>query len=126
MKKIVSIAITLFLTISLGEKVYAEVYAEERHCMSDQMKHPSDTYSPPYGAYCPGHRWGWYGASREVKSIEEARNILIEYCASANDIKIGRIKERKRFFEAEIYDKDNNLIDRVLIDKKTGRMRSIY
>lgn len=122
MKKTILTLITLFLTFSL----WGEVYAEERHCMSAQMRHPSDTYSPPYGAYCPGHRWGWYGASREVRSIEEARNILLEYCASADDIKIGRIKERKRFFEAEIYDKDNNLIDRVLIDKKTGRMRSIY
>ncbi|MEW6409727.1 MAG: hypothetical protein AB1488_06400 [Nitrospirota bacterium] len=122
MKKTILTLITLVLALSL----YGDVYAEEEYYKSEKVKSPDNTYSPPYGGYCPGHRWGWYGAYRQVKTTEEARSILMEYCASATNVKVGRIIERKRFFEAEIYGKDNSLVDRVLIDKKTGRIRSMY
>ena len=39
---------------------------------------------------------------------------------------IRNIKEREWFFEAEILDKNNALIDKVIVDKRTGRIRSMY
>jgi hypothetical protein len=42
------------------------------------------------------------------------------------DIKTGNIKEKEFYFEAEILDKKGDLIDKVIIDKRTGRIRSIY
>ncbi len=79
----------------------------------------------PYGNYCPGYRRGWYGAKRTVRTAEQAKRILKEYF-SPLDVKIGRIKERKWFFVAEILDKNDVLIDTIIIDKRTGRIRSIY
>lgn len=78
----------------------------------------------PYGDYCPMS--GWYGAKKRVKTINEAEKILKEYFSKYEDIKIGRVKERRRFFEADIKDRNDNLIDVVIIDKRTGRIRSIY
>ena len=39
------------------------------------------------------------------------------------DVKIGKIKEKEWFFEADIKDRNSNLIDKVIIDKRTGRIR---
>mgnify|MGYP006891167341 FL=1 len=77
----------------------------------------------PYGDYCP--MWGSYGARKIVKTAKEAKKILQEYFKN-EPIAIGNIKEREYFFEADIKDKNNNLIDVVIVDKRTGRIRSIY
>ena len=77
----------------------------------------------PYGDYCP--MWGSYGARKPVRTANEAKRILQEYFAPY-DVKVGKIKEKEWFFEADIKDKNNNLIDVVIVDKRTGRIRSIY
>lgn len=79
----------------------------------------------PYGHYCPGPRWGWYGAKKAVKTVEEARKILEEYL-KGYDVLIDTIKEKEWFFEARIKDKNNTLLDILIVDKRTGRIRSIY
>lgn len=80
----------------------------------------------PYGNYCPSPERGWYGAKRKVKNVKEAMDILKRYFSQYKDINITNITERRFFFEAEIRDKDQNLIDIVIVDKRTGRIRSIY
>jgi len=80
----------------------------------------------PYGNYCSGHRWGWYGARKTVGTAEDARKILIEYFSLKGNVKIGEIRERKWFFEADVRNQDGKLIDTVIVDKRTGRIRSIY
>jgi hypothetical protein len=80
----------------------------------------------PQGNYCEGSRWGWYGERNAVKSRAEAKKILSEYFSSVEGVKITFVKERRWFFEAEIRDKKNTLVDIVIIDKRTGRIRSIY
>ncbi len=77
--------------------------------------------SSPYG----GSRGGAYGEKREVRTVEDAQKLLREYF-SKRDVKIGEIREKEYHFEADIRDKNNNLIDKVIIDKRTGRIRSIY
>ncbi len=79
----------------------------------------------PYGNYCSGPERGWYGARKEVKTKGEAKTILEGYFKNRN-IAVGDVKERKGFFEAEIRDENNTLIDRVIVNKRTGRIRSIY
>ncbi|WP_333654011.1 hypothetical protein [Dissulfurispira sp.] len=69
-----------------------------------------------------GMVWG----KKPVRTIKEAERILKDYFSKYEDIKIGKVKEREWFFEADIKDKNNNLIDKVIIDKRTGRIRSIY
>jgi hypothetical protein len=80
----------------------------------------------PHGNYCEGSEWGWYGERKEVRTQAEAKKILKQYFSSVKGARINNIKERKWFFEAEIRDKKNNVIDVVIIDKRTGRIRSIY
>jgi hypothetical protein len=79
----------------------------------------------PYGHYCPGSQWGWYGAKKSIKTPEEARKLLEEYF-KGHDVVINTVREKEWFFEAEIKDKNNTLLDIVIIDKRTGRIRSIY
>ena len=79
----------------------------------------------PYGGYKKGTAETGYGEKRPVTTIEEARKALTEYFAK-KDVKIGEIREQELFFEAEIRDKSNNLVDKVIIDKRTGRIRSTY
>lgn len=79
----------------------------------------------PYGGYKKGKADSSYGEKRPVATLEEAKKVLIAYFAK-KDIKIGEIKEKELFFEAEIRDKNNNLVDKVIVDKRTGRIRSTY
>ncbi len=80
----------------------------------------------PYGDYCRRGGWGRYGARQPVKNAEEARKRLEEYYADAEeDVVVGAITERKLYFEAEIKDAKEKLVDRVIIDKRSGRIRSI-
>lgn len=80
----------------------------------------------PYGDYCPGSRRGWYGARKKVLNLKEAEIILTKYFSRYGDMKVVNIQERKRFFIAEIRDKNDSIVDIVILDKRTGRIRSIY
>jgi len=79
----------------------------------------------PYGHYYPGPREGEYGQRKTIRTEAEARKILMNYF-SPHKAMIGEIREKGWFFEAEIRDMHNTPIDRVIIDKRTGRIRSIY
>ncbi len=74
--------------------------------------------------YRSNERWGWYGARKSVPSAEEARRDLADYYADSA-AKIGKITEKSGYFEAEILNRNNKLIDRVIIHKRSGRIRSI-
>ncbi len=80
----------------------------------------------PHGNYCEGSERGWYGEKKSVRTQAEAIKIIKQYFSSVEGVRINNIKERKWFFEADIRDKRNNVIDVVIIDKRTGRIRSIY
>ncbi|MBI4765199.1 MAG: hypothetical protein HY787_11405 [Deltaproteobacteria bacterium] len=79
----------------------------------------------PYGHYCPGPQWGWYGAKSAVRTADGARKILLEYF-KGEKVSIGNVREKGWFFEADIRDKNGILIDIVIVDKRTARIRSIY
>jgi len=66
-----------------------------------------------------------FGERRAVTTHEEARAVLRKYFSN-KDVAIGEIVEKELFFKAEIRDRGNALIDKVIIDKRTGRVRSIY
>jgi hypothetical protein len=75
----------------------------------------------PYG----GTKNGGYGEKKAVTTKEEAQKSLKEYFGK-RDVKIGEVAEKEFYFEAEIRDRNNTLIDKVIVDKRTGRIRSIY
>lgn len=80
----------------------------------------------PYGDYCPDPRWGWYGARKRVLTLKEAETILSTYFSRYRGVKIVNIREKRRFFIAEIRNENDTLLDVVILDKRTGRIRSIY
>lgn len=76
----------------------------------------------PYGSTPPGD--SRYGAKDPVKTPEEARKRLEAYF-EGEDLVVGKVLDRPLYFEASIKHKDGRLVDRVIIDKRTGRIRSI-
>lgn len=79
----------------------------------------------PYGDYCCNQQRGWYGARREVTDARQARSILENYFTGRN-VTIGPFRERPMFFEAEIFDRSGKAVDKVIVHKRSGRIRSIY
>ena len=75
----------------------------------------------PYGI----SEGGDYGEQKRVTSPEQARRILQDYFAG-KDVKIGRVSEKELYYEAEIRDASGKVVDVVIVDKRTGRIRSIY
>jgi hypothetical protein len=81
----------------------------------------------PYGNYCPGMQWGPYGVRKPVKTAGEAKQAIETYLSGNEDgLHVGKIEEKSLYFGAEILDRNNKIIDRLIVDKRTGRMRSIY
>lgn len=115
MKRII---ILLIFLIAFGS-IYDLSYAQP-------MDPRLERCQPTYGEYCCGYRGGWYGAKRTVRTAEEARDILIRFFTPYSNLKIGAINERPSFFEAEIIDRSGEVVDHLIIDKRTGRIRSIY
>jgi hypothetical protein len=81
---------------------------------------------PTYGYFIHSDKWGWYGARREVKTPLEAKEILDHIFVRNTNIKTITIRERAHFFVAEIKNKNDAMIDLILIDKRTGRVRSMF
>ena len=68
---------------------------------------------------------GTYGEKKAVATVRDAERVLKRHFAK-KDVYIGEIVEKELYFEAEISDSSNSIIDRVIVDKRTGRIRSIY
>jgi len=83
------------------------------------------------GGMGPG-MMGGYGRQPQStgKSIDakEAEAMMKDYLKSTRNpnLKVGKIKDAGKVFEAEILTKKGDLVDRVLIDKATGYVRSAY
>lgn len=76
----------------------------------------------PYGDYS---QWcSAYGICKEDLGPQEAENIMGRYFASKG-LTAANIRHKGRFIEADIY-KGNRPFDKVLFDRKTGRIRSTY
>jgi hypothetical protein len=59
---------------------------------------------------------------------KDAKAILENYLKSTRNpnLKLGKLTERDKYFESEILTKDNSLVDKIIVDKYSGWMRSIY
>jgi hypothetical protein len=59
---------------------------------------------------------------------QDAREILENYLSSSRNpnLKLGEIRDLGHAFEAEIVTKDDSLVDKILVDKRTGSMDSVY
>ena len=80
----------------------------------------------PYGGYCRGPKWGWYGAGKNVRTADEVRALVTEFFKET-EFTVGEIVERENFFEVRILDASGEeLMDILVIDKRNCRIRSKY
>jgi hypothetical protein len=79
---------------------------------------------PPFGGYCPRRHADHYGASQPLRTPEEARDRLGQFF-NRPAAQILLRKELRRGYIADITNPDGSLFDRVIIDMRTGRIRSI-
>lgn len=117
MKKTVLITflIIIFLTAELS-------YAQQKNQAVIECQ-------PTYGHYWRSSKWGWYGARRVVRTPVEAKEILEQFFVhnrGISVIKISEIRDRPHFFVAEIINSKGVIVDLILIDKRTGRIRSMF
>ena len=75
----------------------------------------------PFGATC--RLCGEYGYCKKEAKHEEAVKALEKYYKE-NDMSVVVKKKEGRFMEAEVY-KGDELVDKVVLDCKTGKIRSI-
>ena len=68
---------------------------------------------------------GDYGEKQKITTAGEAQKALIKHFAN-KDVIIGEVVEKELYFEADIMDRKQAVIDKVIVDKRTGRVRSIY
>jgi len=76
----------------------------------------------PYGAYCKD--CAVYGACRESIPPREATQSLRKYYEERG-YRLGQVAHKGRFIEAEVL-QNNKHVDKVIFDRKTGRIRSMY
>jgi hypothetical protein len=94
------------------------LYAQNK----DNVEAPFDV---PYGGFKQGNKRGVYGKPFVVRNKDEAMEIAKKYFENKH-VKFGIVSERRKFFIIEVLDENDNLIDVILIHKRSGRIRSIY
>jgi hypothetical protein len=81
--------------------------------------------NPEKRGWCGKRKGDWYGARRPVTSINDAREQLAKYF-SGQQLVVAEVAEKQWRFEADVLDSCGKVVDRVMIDKRSGRVRSIY
>lgn len=77
----------------------------------------------PYGDYCLDYNS--YGAGKDgIIPHQDAVKAMGRYYGHKG-YRIGSMTYRGRFIEADIFKQDKQ-VDKVIFDRKTGRLRSIY
>jgi hypothetical protein len=79
-----------------------------------------------YG-YGPGRSSGrQYKTSGKPINLKEAKTMMNRYLKSLKNpnLKLGKIKDIGKAFEAKIRTPNNALVDKILIDKETGYIGS--
>lgn len=76
----------------------------------------------PYGDYCK--TCSKYGVCRNSVSLEDSKTAIEEYYKEKG-MEVGDMRFRGRFIVVDIF-KNGQLVDKILFDRKSGRIRSIY
>jgi hypothetical protein len=76
----------------------------------------------PFGATCPP--CDTYGYCRkQLTYIETVQNIEAYYAQKG--LKVSIVRQFGRFVEAKIY-RDGTVVERIIVDRRTGRIRPIH
>jgi hypothetical protein len=80
-----------------------------------------------YGRY-QGYCWNYPDKAKAIDSSEAARAEVERYLKTTRNpnLKAGEITELEEGFEVNIETKEGSLADKVLVEKKTGRLIPVY
>jgi len=83
---------------------------------------------PGYPGYGPYQYGPQYQQPQEPLKEKDVKAIVENYLQSTRNpnLKLGKIKEKDNYFEAEILTKDNSLVDKIIVDRFSGWIRSLY
>jgi hypothetical protein len=130
MKKIL---IVFALALALGLAFYP--VAGESQMMRGYGPHGGGWYCPNCGSQMCGGGWGrGYGPPSQYQQPQkpvdekEAVSIVQGYLQSSRNpnLKTGSVKDAGNVYEVDVTTKDNALVDKILVDKYSGAMRSAY
>ena len=96
--------------------------------MGPGMMGPGYGYGPRYG-YGPQYGYGGqYQQPQKPLDQDQAKQEVEDYLKSTRNpnLKMGKIEDKGNDYEVDIETKDGSLVNKVLVDKATGRMRSAY
>jgi hypothetical protein len=115
------------VTENSGEAKIGRMNGNKKDCGAGSLwcKSEEATCRPEMRGRCGKRQGDWYGARQAVADLSQARALLLNYF-SGRGYTVSGITEKRWGFRAEILDKDGNIIDRVMIDKRSGRIRSLY
>lgn len=105
----------LLLTVLFSTALTSGAYAETKGV------EPEEAVVTPYGDYCSCSN---YGICKKELNHKQAVKAIMSYFKKKN-LFVRNISAERRFVKADIY-RGEKLVDRVIFDRKTGRLRSIY
>ena len=97
--------------------------------MGPGMMGPGYGYHMGPGMMGPGYGYGpQYQQPQKPMTKKDAEMLVQDFLKSTGNpnLKLGNIKDEGSAYEVEIVTKGNSLVDRILVDKRTGWMRSFY
>jgi hypothetical protein len=77
----------------------------------------------PYGDFCP--RCTFYGVGSRPVQYHEAMEALKDYF-DHKGLHVGNVNMRGRFVRADIFMMNGTMVDKIIFDRRSGRIRSIY
>jgi hypothetical protein len=127
MKRLTLMAV---LALLIGVTLYA---VDGKAQMGPGMMGPGYGYGYGMGpgVMGPGYCYQYgpqYQQSQKPLEEKDAKAILGNYLRSTRNpnLKLGKIEDKGYAFEAEILTQKGSLVDKILVDKNTGWMRSVY
>jgi hypothetical protein len=77
-----------------------------------------------------GYGYGHHSYNRSGKSVtmDQAKVLVEHYLTTIGNpnLKSGKIADKDKYFEVEIVTKEGSLVDKLMLDKQTGWMKSVY
>lgn len=118
MKKILFMLCALCIMTTVA---YAEEEQQQQK-QGEQQQAQQQQQGTPFGASCPS--CDTYGYCRKTLTYKQAeQNLEAYYAQKGLDVII--VKKSGRFLEADVY-KEDKIVEKVILDRKTGRIRPIY
>lgn len=77
-----------------------------------------------------GRGYGYHNYNRSGKplTMDQAKVLVENYLTTMGNpnLKSGKLADKDKYFEAEIVTKEGSLVDKLMLDKQTGWMKSVY